>query len=187
MKKVMFFLLTSSFLIVACNNDKKDDSSEKKESMSSENKENMTQSADSKAEKNRQTALASVMAVNSHDVDAMLKDATPDGADYGDGSMPPIKGLDSVKAAIKGWMNSFPDIKGENLEALSNANGSKVIVVGEWSATFKKDFMGMKATNKSYKIWDGDLFTFNDEGKITSHRSIQSGMTSMMQVGAKMR
>ena len=46
--------------------------------------------------------------------------------------------------------------------------------------------MGMKATGKSFKYWDGDLFTFNSDGKITEHRGIQSSMVPMMQVGAKM-
>ena len=185
MKKVILFLLASSLLMVACNNDKKDESTEKKDAASSENKD-ATMSGPTKAEKNRQTALASVMAFNSHDVDAMLKDVTPDGVDYGDGGMAPIKNIDSLKAGIKAWMNACPDIKGENLTALSDADGSHVIVVGQWSGTFKNDFMGMKGTGKSFKYWDGDLFTFNSDGKITEHRSIQSSMTVMAQVGAKM-
>lgn len=186
MKKVILLLLATSFVIVACNSDKKDESTAKTESASTENKDAAT-SAASKAEKNRQTALASVMAFNSHDVDAMLKEAAPDGVDYGDGSMAPIKNIDSLKAGIKAWMNSFPDVKGENLMALSDADGSHVIVVGQWSGTFKNDFMGMKATGKSFKYWDGDLFTFNSDGKITEHRGIQSSMVPMMQVGAKMK
>ena len=186
MKKAFVFLLASSLFMVACNSDKKDESTNKTESASADNKDAST-SAASKAEKNRQTALASVMAFNTHDVDAIMKDATADAVDYGDGSGAPMKNGDSVKGMIKAWVASFPDVKGENLEAFSNADGSKVIVVGVWSGTFKNDLMGMKATGKSYKVWDGDLFTFNDEGKITSHRGIQSGATPMMQVGAKMK
>ena len=66
------------------------------------------------------------------------------------------------------------------------ADGDKVIVYGEWSGTFKNDYMGMKATNKSFKINDVDIFTFNDDGKITSHRSIMPYSVSMQQVGARM-
>jgi predicted ester cyclase len=185
MKKVILFLLASSCLIVACNSDKKEDSAEKKETMSSDSKESMT-SADNKAAKNRQTALESVQAFNAHDLEAMFKNVTTDGVDYGDGSMSPVKNIDTIKAGIKAWMAAFPDVKGENLMALSDADGSHVVVIGEWTGTFKNDFMGMKATGKSFKYSDGDLFTFNDEGKITSHKSIQSSMTPMMQVGAKM-
>jgi hypothetical protein len=47
--------------------------------------------------------------------------------------------------------------------------------------------MGMKPTNKSYKVKDVDLFTFNNEGKITEHHSVQSMQTMMTQVGAKMK
>jgi len=47
--------------------------------------------------------------------------------------------------------------------------------------------MGMKPTGKSYKLKDVDLFTFNDEGKITEHRSVQSMETMLSQVGAKMK
>jgi predicted ester cyclase len=184
MKKIIFSLLAASLIMLACNSDKKTESSDNKETMSSDNKEAM--SSESKAEKNRQTALASVKAFSAHDWDGVFKDATADGLDYGDGSMPPLKSVDSIKAVIQTWVAAFPDVKGEDLEAFSNADGSKVIVVGEWSGTFKNDFMGMKATGKSFKYRDGDVFTFNDEGKITSHRSIQSNITAMAQVGAKM-
>ena len=154
--------------------------------MSSDNKDAMSSSMNNKAEKNRQTALASVQAISAHDIDAAFKEVTADGVDYGDGNTAPIKGLDAVLPIVKAWLNAFPDNKGENLEAYSNADGSKVIVVGQWTGTFKNDFMTMKATNKSYKAWDGDVFEFNDQGKIISHRAIQSNMTLMMQVGAKM-
>lgn len=186
MKKVFLFLLASSCLIVACNSDKKEDSTDKKDTMSADNKDAMS-SMDNKAEKNRQAALTSMAAFNAHDVDAMFKDVDAnDATDYNDGSMAPVKSVDSIKAGIRAWMAAFPDVKGENLEAFSNADGSKVIVMGQWTGTFKNDFMGMKATNKSFKYTDGDIFTFNADGKITTHRSVQSNMTAMMQVGAKM-
>jgi predicted ester cyclase len=179
MKKVIFSLLATSLLIVACNSDKKTETTNNKDSMSS--------ATESKAEKNKRTALASVMAINSHDVDVVLKDAAPDGMDLGDGSMPPVKGIDSIKAGMKNFFAAFPDLKGEDFEALSNADGSKVIVLAKWSGTFKNDFMGMKATGKSYaKINDADIFTFDENGKITSHANVQSNMTYMNAVAAMM-
>ena len=182
MKKVFLFLLASSCLIVACNSDKKDGSTDKKETMSADSKDAMT----SAAEKNMQTALAAVKAVNAMDLDAAFKYVTPDAVDYNDGSMPPVKNIDSIKAGIKAWMAAFPDVKEENLEAYSNADGSKILITGESTGTFKNDFMGMKATGKSFKYFDGEIFTFNSDGKITSHRSIQSNMTMMSQLGVKM-
>ena len=70
------------------------------------------------------------------------------------------------------------------LEAV--ADGDKVMVYGDWSGTFKNDFMGMKATGKSFKVKDVDIFTLNDEGKITSHRNVLPWSAIMEQVGAKM-
>jgi len=182
MKKLFLILAAASFF-AACNSSGSSSNDEKKDS--SNTMSNGNSAMESKREKNEKTALASVMAINSHDADAVLKDVTADATDYGDGSMAPMKGVDTIKSMIKGWMDAF-EPKIENATAYSNADGSQVVVIGETSGTFKKDFMGMKATNKPYKVWDGDILTFNEDGKITSHRSIQAGTTMMMQVGAKM-
>jgi predicted ester cyclase len=183
MKKT-FLILAAMGLLTACNNSGSS-ADTKKDTSSTSNMSTMS-STESKADRNRQTALASVQAANAHDANGVLKDASTDIVDYGDGSGKPAKNIDSLKAGISEWLKAFPDVKGDNLEAFSNADGSKVIVVGEWTGTFKGDLMGMKPTGKSFKYWDGDLFTFNDDGKITSHRGIQSFMTTMNQVGAKM-
>jgi predicted ester cyclase len=183
MKKI-FLIISALGLLTACNNSGTS-ADTKKDTSSMSNMSSMS-SAESKADRNRQTALASTQAINAHDANGALKDATPDAVDYGDGSMKPVKNIDTVKTMISAWLKAFPDAKGENLESFTNADGSKVIVVGEWSGTFKNDLMGIKATGKSYKYWDGDIFTFNDEGKIIAHRSLQSNMTMMNQVGAKM-
>ena len=137
------------------------------------------------AAKNKETALAAQQSVNNHDADAVMKYAASDMVDYGDGSTPPAKGIDSCKAFLKGFLTAFPDIKGENFMAISE--GNHVAVFGDWSGTFKGEMMGMKPTGKSFKVKDVDLFTFNDEGKITEHRSVQSSEIMMMQVGAKMK
>jgi predicted ester cyclase len=73
---------------------------------------------------------------------------------------------------MKMWLSNVQDYKGENLEAVADDN--KVFVYGDWSRTFKGDFMGMKVAGKKFKAKDVDIFTFNDEGKMTEHRSIQS-------------
>ena len=138
-------------------------------------------SPEAKEERNKQTALNSVSTI-SQDVDAAFKDVSPDAVDYMDGSMPPQKNVDSVKTMIKGFIASFPDYKGENLVAV--ADGDHVFVYGDWSGTFKKDWMGMKATGKTFKVKDVDIFKFNDQGKIIEHRSIMPWETMMKQVGA---
>jgi len=133
-------------------------------------------------EKNKSTAMASIQAFINHDASAVLKDIAPDFVDYGDGSMPPIKGADSCKMMIQSFITAFPDVKGENLTTI--AEGDQVAVFGDWSGTFKAKLMNMEPTGKSFKMKDVDLFTFNSNGQITSHRSIQSNASMMMQVEA---
>ena len=123
-------------------------------------------------EKNKAAALASVQGVISHNASEVFKDAASDIVDYADGSMPPVKGLDSCKVFFQTFLTAFPDIKAENLMAI--AEGNHVAIFGDWSATFKGEMMGMKPTGKSFKVKDVDLFTFNDEGKITEHHNVQS-------------
>jgi predicted ester cyclase len=96
----------------------------------------------------------------------------------------PTKGVDSAKKSFETFLAAFPDMKGENFTTI--AEGNHVAVIGDWSGTFKGELMGMKPTGKSFKVKDVDIFTFNDEGKITEHRSIQSFATMFAQVGATM-
>ncbi len=140
---------------------------------------------DSITEKNKATALASVQAFSDGKMDEAFKDATPDVVDYGDGSMKSVKGVDTIKAMVKDFLAAFPDYKGENFVVVGD--GNHVAVFADYSGTFKNPFMGMKPTGKSFKLKDVDLFTFNDAGKITEHRSVQSGATLMEMVGAKMK
>ena len=139
---------------------------------------------DSVLEKNKATALASVQAFSSGKLDEAFKDVTSDAVDYGDGMMKPIKGRDTIISMVKGFLSAFPDYKGENFMVVGD--GNHVAVFGDFSGTFKNPMMGMKPTGKSFKYRDVDLFTFNDEGKITEHRSVQSNKTMMEMVGAKM-
>jgi predicted ester cyclase len=140
-------------------------------------------SGEDQEERNKETALASVRAVGSGNVESGFAHVATDAVDYGDGSGPTVKNKDSIIAGIKVFIASFPDHKGENFEAVSD--GDKVYVSGDWSGTFKKDYMGMKATGKAFKVKDVDIFTFNDKGEIVDHRSVQSWATLMSQVGAK--
>jgi predicted ester cyclase len=180
MKKVLL-MIASSTLITACNNSGTSSANKQDSSAMSNN----ASSVQSKRERNEKTALASIEAFNAHDVAGTYKDASPDAMDYFDGSMKPAKGIDSMKAALQPFLTAFPDIKGSNLMAMSDADGKHVIVVADWTGTFKGEMMGMKPNGKSVKYMDGDLFTFNDDGKITEHRSIQSIGTVMAQLTTK--
>jgi steroid delta-isomerase-like uncharacterized protein len=138
-----------------------------------------------KSDRNKATALASMEAFNTHNVDAILKDVASDVVDYGDGSGMVVKSKDSIKAMMTSFIKAFPDTKGENITAM--AEGNKVAVFGTWSGKFTNEFMGMKPTGKSYKYNDVDIFTFNDAGQITEHRNIQSSNLMWMQLGVKMK
>lgn len=131
--------------------------------------------------RNKQIALNADQALIKKDVEGMFKDCAPDFVDYGNGEYKPMKNQDSIKTGLKSFLAAFPDFNGENLQAV--AQGDTVIVTGLWTGTFKNAYMGMKPTQKSFKTTDADIFSFNKEGKITSHRSIQSEATFLSQLG----
>lgn len=141
-------------------------------------------SVSAKIEKNKQTALASEQAINAKDVAGVMKYCAPDFIDYGNGQRPPEKNIDSIKAGLKSFFEAFPDMKGENLKALADSN--TVAVIGDWSGTFSKDMMGIKATNKAFKLADVDIFTFNEKGQISSHRSVQTEASFFEALGISM-
>lgn len=185
MKRIFSFFLAGTILsLAACDSASVkgtdgSDSAGKKSEMSPD-----ANSAEAKEERNKQTALASVEAMSKHDASLALKDVTQDAVDYNDGSWPPVKSKDSAMHYVSMWLTAFPDVKGENLKAVSD--GEWVIVWGDWSGTWKGDFMGQKATGKSYKVRDADIFRFNDDGKITEHHILSTSAAVASQVGMKM-
>lgn len=139
---------------------------------------------EAKEERNKQTALASLTGFATGDVDVILKDADKDMVEYGDGSMAPVKNLDSTRAGLKMWLAAMQDYKGSNITAA--ADGDYVMIYGTWTGTWKNDFMGMKASGKPFRVNDVDILKFNDAGKIVEHRTIQSMNEIGRQVGMKM-
>lgn len=139
---------------------------------------------EAREERNRETALASLRAFESENADEVLKNVTPDAVDYMDGSMPPIRSKDTIMKGMKEWMAAVSDLKLDSVEAF--ADGDKVAVYSVVSGKWTDDYMGMKATGRSFRVRDVDIFTFNSEGKMTEHRSVQSGATLANQIGMKM-
>lgn len=179
--KRIFVAAFTALALTACN----DASTSAKTALNdSANMNNNSNSEEAKEERNKQVALASENAFGSGDVDAIFKDVDKDQVDYGDGSMKPIKGLDSSKAALKMYMAAVPDFKGSDFIAV--ADGDYVMVYGTWSGTWKNDFMGQKATGKSFKLKDVDIFKFNDAGKIIEHRFVHPMSDVAHQLGMKM-
>jgi predicted ester cyclase len=179
MKQVLFFI-GIAVIITSCNQNSSSATMNSMDSLMAANS-----AKDSVLEKNKATALASVQAFGSGKIDDAFKEVTPDAVDYGDGMMAPVKGLDSIKNMVRGFLAAFPDYKGENFLVIGD--GNHVAVFADYTGTFKNPIMGIKPTGKSFKVKDVDLFTFNDAGKITEHRSVQSGKTIMEMVGAKMK
>jgi predicted ester cyclase len=135
-------------------------------------------------EKNKQAALNADMAFGKKNVDTAFKDYAPGFIDYGNGEGKPVKNIDTLKANMKSFLAAFPDFKGENIMAVADSN--TVVVTGTWSGTFKGEFMKIKPTNKSFKASEAEIYTFNKDGKITSHKSTQSEVTYLYQLGVPM-
>jgi hypothetical protein len=131
--------------------------------------------------RNKKTAWrfeANLMAAN---VDSMYKDCAPNFAEYGTGNSDTTKNVDSVKADLKDFMTIFPDIKGSNF--VTFAHGDSVVVLATWRGTFKNPAGDIQPTGRTFKVDDADIFTFNQKGQITSHKSLQSTNTFFYQVG----
>jgi predicted ester cyclase len=173
MKKFFLLMALPILFLTACSNDEKKEDDMKEEKVSD--------SVESKEEKNKETALASVNAFIAGDIDKTLKDITADAVDYGDGSMPAVKSKDSIMVYLKNWRGAFSDYRGDNIMAF--ADGDYVAVWGDWSGTFKTDFMGMKTAGKKIKIKDVDIFKFNSDSKMTEHYNVQSSAEMMKQLG----
>jgi len=162
MKKIFVIMAASFFVLTACDNDKKDDKDDKKESSMS--------TGESKQERNKKVIMACMEAFNSNDMDKAFREIAPVYIDYTDGTMAPIHSVDSSKMFFGMIKASLPDYKGEN--HMYMADGDQVAVFADWSGTFQKDLMGIKASGKMIKYKDVDIFKLNDDGKITEHRSI---------------
>jgi len=180
MKKLLLLIAAMAVVCLACNDNSPS-------TLNAERKDSSSTAASDKEFKetrNRKIVMESIEAFNRHDVDAVFKDADPNSIDYGDGRMPPVKGIDSAKAGVKAWLAAVPDVKGEDFKVV--ADGDIVIVWGKWTGTWKNDFMGQKATGKPYRIYDADIFKMSEDGKVLEHHSIQSSRAVAFQIGMKM-
>jgi len=134
-----------------------------------------------KSEKNKATALASEQAIGNKDIEGVVKNCAPGFVEYGNSDGKPMNNIDSIKSGLKEVLNAFPDFKGSDMKAFGS--GDTVMVSATWAGTFKNALMGDKPNGKSFKFVDLDIFTFDKDGKFTSHRSIQSDATILMQLG----
>lgn len=162
--------MASSFLVIACNNEKKQDETVKSETA--------TSSVESKQDRNKKIVMAAMESFMKGDIDRTFSIADAGYIDYADGSIPPIKSIDTVKSFMKALIRSVEGYKGENLKYY--ADGDYVLVYGDWGGIFKHDLMGMKATGKPVRFKDVDIFKLNEEGKVIEHSSVQNLGTALM-------
>ena len=174
-------LIISSIVLffIACNNDAGNNTADAPEKTDSSKAEK----TESKEDRNKKIIKDAMSALNDHDFDKLTSLMTEDAVDYGDGSGHVMKSRDSINAGMKVYFKAFPDFKASDVRYF--ADGDQVVVIAEYTGTFKNDLGKMKATGKSFKFPDADIFTLNDEGKITAHRFIQPESTMMQQVTSK--
>jgi len=132
-------------------------------------------------ERNKKIALEAEQQFNQHNAGMLFQNYAPNFTEYGSTGNHPMTSVDSMKHDFKEFFASFPDYKGEELHAVGS--GDTVIVLGKWSGTFKQVYRGIKPTGKTFHLPEADIFVFNKDGKITSHRSVQSEVTPMVQLG----
>ena len=150
---------------------------------SSMTRRNNTQS---KEERNKQIAVNGVNGFINGDT-SYLAETDPNCIDYNDGTMPPIKGIDSIRAIdtkmMSLWRAAFPDIKMKVVSA--TASSDTVMVWEEYTGTSKGDFMGEKPTGKSFDVYQVDYFIFNHDGKMIEHRMTPNFHEVAKQIGMK--
>jgi predicted ester cyclase len=129
-----------------------------------------TDSVAATTQRNKQAAIRIMTNfVKRRDYSNMFRNVAPGFVDYGSGDAKPETNLDSLRANVKDFLTAFPDLNIENIVAI--AQGDTVVVLCNWTGTFKGTARSMKPTGKSFKIFDADIFTFNKNGKLTSHKS----------------
>lgn len=177
--KKMFILAGTAAMLFACNSPATDTKME-----AGKDSTGAKSTTVDRQERNRQVVMASFEALKTLDADALLKDVAPDATDYNDGSMPPTKSLDSMRANVKGWLSALEYVKAQN--TITTSNDDYVMVYADWEGKYKSDIMGMKTAGKTYKVRDVDIFRLNDDGKIIEHRSVQSQDAYLKSMGLAM-
>ena len=180
MKKILLFAMGIVMLLAACSNNAETNAT-------TGTKDSAATGMDEKEMKetrNRKTVSEIMDAFNAQDLEKGFSYFSPDVVEYFDGNAPPLKGADTVKKSNMQFFQSFSNLKGENIHIA--ADGDWVMVWATWSATWSKDFAGQKATGKSFKAQDVDVFKFDADGKIIEHHAIQPFSTITSQIGMKM-
>ena len=77
----------------------------------------------------------------------------------------PLYGGNGYLSLVHWLRQSFPDVQWHALDMVAQDN--KVAVLWECTGTHKGDFMGIPATQKSFKTTFMNFYYFNEKGQIT--------------------
>jgi len=185
MKKLLFCLLIATALTCSsCNSGNTSTKSDDSTTNATSSSTNNNNSEEDREKRNEQVVLSFFDDFNKKDINGAFQYCATNFTDYGDPTTPKPMPLDSSKAMLNTWMTAFPDFSVQNPKAV--ADGDTVMVWSTNAGTWKGDLMGHKATGKSFKFQDVDIFILNDDGKITEHHNIQPFSTIAQQIGLKM-
>jgi steroid delta-isomerase-like uncharacterized protein len=88
---------------------------------------------------------------------------------------------DGVKTFFRMQIAAFPDLR-MGVEDIV-ADGRKVVARVRYTGTQDGEFMGMPATGKSVDVQLIDIFSFDDDGRLSEHWGVLDQMTMMQQLG----
>ncbi len=129
------------------------------------------------AAQNKAACLKVYECLNNKDFDCMGELMADDMVEYA--APEPVQGKDNVMQGLREYFDAFDmQITPDKMVA----EGNTVMILITASGTWKKDFMGMKATGKSFRMQDVDILEFDDAGKVKAHWSVQDPMVMMSQV-----
>ncbi|MBK8969786.1 MAG: ester cyclase [Saprospiraceae bacterium] len=129
------------------------------------------------AAQNKAACLKVYECINNQDFDCMAELMADDMIEYA--APEPVQGKDNVLQGIREYFEAF------DMQVVPDkmvAEGNTVMILVTATGTWKKDFMGMKATGKSFRIQDVDILEFDDAGKVKAHWSVQDPMVMMSQI-----
>lgn len=117
-------------------------------------------------ERNREVVLNAIKALSDHDIDGFMSYHTDDMTSHEPFYPDPIP-RDQLITLLHQWVHTYPDAKVETQHIY--VEGDIVAVENLVSGTFENDFLGEKATGRSYQTREAVFFEL-ENGKIKAER-----------------
>lgn len=131
-------------------------------------------------ERNREIILRSLLDINSRNFEGLRGYIAPTAVDHqAPPGIPP--GPDGIIQGLKMFTSAFPDMKIEPIHTA--ADGDIVIVYSKWTGTHRGEFLGNAPTNRSFSVFESDIFRLNDVRQVVEHWSVQDMCAILNQLG----